>query len=105
MWETNSRIAKIQGVCIHPEYKGDFSGEVLLETRKDCVYYNWTIHRIDGAFIGTFIASVSRPVSFKVIPDGENPFEYALNHAIVGINKYRITRKKAFQVKNWQWEN
>lgn len=100
MLESNTRVVEIQGVCIHPEYKGDFSGEVLLESREDCVFYTWTIHRADGTFLG----SVSRPVSFKVIPSDEDPFEYALNHAIVGINKYRMTRRKAFQVENWQWK-
>jgi len=101
MSEATNRVVEIQGVCIHPEYKGDFSGEVLLESREDCVYYTWTIRRVDG----TYLACVGRPVSFKVIPNSENPFEYALNHAIVGINKYRFTRRKAFQVKNWQWKN
>ena len=101
MPESNSRVAEIQGVCIHPDCKGNFSGEVLLESREDCVYYTWTIHRVDGTFLG----SVSRPISFKAIPDDEDPFEYALNHAITGINKYRVTRRKAFQVKKWQWKN
>jgi len=98
---STNKVAEIQGACIHPDWKGDFSGEVLLELREDCVYYTWTLNRVDG----TFLSCVSRPVSFKVMPEGENPFEYALNHAIVGINKYRMTRKRAFQLKNWKWKN
>ena len=101
MSESNNRAVEIKGVCIHPDYRGDFSGQVLLESREDCIYYTWTMHRDGGIFLG----SVSRSVSFKVIPQDENPFEYALNHAIAGINKYRMTRRKAFQVKNWQWKN
>jgi hypothetical protein len=101
MSDIDNRVVEIRGVCIHPDYKGDFSGEILLESRKDCVYYIWTLHRVDGTFLG----SKSVPVSFKVIPNGENPFEYALNHAIVGINRYRMGRTKAFHVENWQWKD
>ena len=101
VFKSNKRTVKIQGTCIHPDYKAHFTGQVLLESREDRIYYTWTIHRDDG----TFLASVSRPVYYRVIPNGENPLEYALNHAIVGINRYRMMRRKAFQVKNGHWEN
>jgi hypothetical protein len=74
-------------------------GEILFELRDDSIYYIWTLHRVDGVFLGR----VSRAVSFRVIPNGIDPIEYVLNHALNGINNYRMGRRKAFQVNHWQW--
>lgn len=94
-----NKITDIQGTCIHPDYQGKFAGEIILELRKYAIYYTWTIHKSDGSFL----ASVSRSVSFRVMPSDKNSFDYALSHAIEGINKYRMLRKKAFIVDKWEW--
>jgi hypothetical protein len=53
---------------------------------------------------GTFLGSVSRPVSSRVIPADTDPFEFALAHAIEGLRRYRINRVKAYEVEQWNWE-
>jgi hypothetical protein len=99
MKEKKNRVVEISGLCIHPDFEGDFIGEILFELGEGFIYYTWTIKRIDGEFLG----QVSLPVSLRVIPENANKFEFALDHALTGINKYRMTRKKSFLVKNWKW--
>ena len=61
MKEKKNRVVEISGVCIHPDFEGDFLGKILFEFTEDFIYYTWTIKRIDGEFLG----QVSRPISLS----------------------------------------
>jgi hypothetical protein len=76
-----------------------FRGEVELEQRDECVYYTWLLKTSDGEFLG----SVSRPVSLRVVPSGEDPMEFALGHAVHGIQQHRFGREHPFEVTSWEW--
>jgi len=72
---------------------------VKLEAREEGMYYTWRLESVDGEFLG----STSRPVSYRVIPPDQDPFAFALSHALDGIRRYRSNRVRAFEVEAWQW--
>ena len=82
------------------EVESPFEGRVTFELKADCVYYTWRLETPNGKFL----AEKSQPVSLRVIPSGQDPYRYALQHAIEGINSYRINRKKCFDVQRYEWE-
>ena len=76
-----------------------FDGSVKLEARDEGMNYTWSIESEDGEFLG----STSRSVSYRVIPLDQDPFEFALSHALAAIRRYRINRVRPFDVEAWQW--
>jgi hypothetical protein len=76
-----------------------FHGRVIFERRPDSVYYTWRMETNEGQWLCT----VSRNVSFHVIPMDQNVFDFALLHAIEGLKKYRINRKYLFNIVRWEW--
>ena len=77
-----------------------FTGTVRLERREACIYYTWALHDEEGQFL----SYVGRPVSFRAIPRGQDAMEWALQHAIEGIRRYRMNRQRVFTVEDWRWE-
>ena len=77
-----------------------FIGSIQLEKREHQIFYTWKLETTHGEFL----SSVSRPVSFRIIPDESDPFHFALEHAIKGINKYRVSRKASFQISSIEEE-
>ena len=90
---------KFTGKGLHPEYAGDIVGEANIEMREDGFYYSWQVKNSNGIEV----ASQSMPVSYNVISREDNWRSKIAHHVIAGINKYRISRIKAFEVLNWQW--
>lgn len=84
----------------HLEVESTFEGHATFELRADCVYYTWRLEEPNGKFL----AQKSQPVSLRVIPAGQDPYSYALQHAVEGINSYRINRKKCFHVQHYEWK-
>lgn len=76
-----------------------YQGSIQFEHRQDCVYYTVRLEREDGSFVAGF----SRPVSKRVIPAEVDVFEYALQHALEGIRRYRVDRRPTFTVETWKW--
>ena len=77
-----------------------FGGRIRFEKRAGGIYYSWRLEDEDGDFLGF----VSRSVSRRVIPPGQDQFDYALAHAIEGIRRYRMNRRKFFTIEKWEWE-
>lgn len=94
-----SRVAVLAGTLRRYRAGESFVGRVCLELRPDCVYYTCRLEAKDGEFLG----SVSRPVSLRVVPDGEDPLEFALSHAVEGVRRYRFGRERPFDVTRWEW--
>lgn len=85
--------------CVDPPGK-KFHGTIEIERRDGCMYYVWRLQDDQGEFL----AQVGQSVSFCVIPDGQDPFEYTLSHAIEGLRRYRIGRKRSFDVVHTEWK-
>jgi len=96
------RKATVSGRCLSQTgLPGEpFHGTIQVEYRDECMYFGWRIHDEDGEFLGEHW----RPVSLRVIPEGDDPFEYALSLALEGMRRYRIGRKRAFLVENVKWK-
>jgi hypothetical protein len=78
-----------------------FRGRVELDLRGDCVYYIWRVETTDGELV----ASGSRAVSLRVVPSGQDAMEFALDHALEGIRRYRVGREYPFEVASWKWSS
>src|SRR6185436_14130699 len=70
-----------------------FEGHITVELRNDSVYYTWKVQAPEGMFLG----EKSQPVSLRAIPAGQEPLAFALEHAVAGINKYRVNRVPCFE--------
>lgn len=94
------RLATVIGIKLDSPDATRFEGKIELDLRDDSVYYVWKLHRPDGEFLG----SKGQGVSFRIIPEDEDRFEFALRHAIESINRTRYSRKKSFKVEDYFWE-
>jgi hypothetical protein len=94
------RLATVIGVRLNSPDAVRFDGKIELDLRHDSVYYVWKLHHPDGEFLG----SKCQPVSFRIIPEDEDRFEFALKHVIESINRTRYSWKKVFKVENCFWE-
>ncbi|MBK8812706.1 MAG: hypothetical protein IPN69_18515 [Acidobacteria bacterium] len=92
------RIAKVEGRYLQGEPNERFSGTISFESHSDCIYYQWRINTKDGEWGQSAI-----PVSFRVIPEDGDSFEYALEHSIERLRRYRSNRQKVFYVESWSW--
>ncbi len=52
-----------------------------------------------------FVWAASNGVSFRVTPDTEDPFQFALLHAVENIQRKRHGRKRVLRVENYDWVN
>jgi hypothetical protein len=77
-----------------------FGGRIRFEKGANYIGYTWLLEDENGQFLGF----VSRSVSLRVIPPGQDQFDCALHHAIEGIRRYRMNRQKFFKVEKWEWE-
>ncbi|SRR6266545_7180522 len=94
-----ARTALVQGVLQDHRPGVRFVGSINLQARDEGVYYTWRLESEDGEFL----ASTGQVVSYRVIPLGQDPFEFALSHALEGIRRYRINRVRPFRVEASQW--
>ena len=94
-----TRTALVQGVLRDHRPGVRFDGSVKLEAHDEGIYYTWRVESEDGEFLG----SASRSVSYRVIPLDQEPFAFALSHALEGLRRYRINRVRPFEVEAWQW--
>ncbi|MGH7847790.1 MAG: hypothetical protein ACREQW_21820 [Candidatus Binatia bacterium] len=87
-----------------------FVGTIELELRQGAderdknekwIYYFW---RLDTP-AGEFVWAASNGVSFRVIPDKEEPFQFALLHAVENIQRKRHGRKRVLRVEGYEWIN
>lgn len=74
------------------------SGQIRIEDRSTEYYYCWNIYDENQLRL----AAKCLPVSKSIIPNDKDQFDFVLNHAIQGINTYRMLRKKVFQVVQWE---
>jgi hypothetical protein len=86
------RIAHVVGSCLVSTPSEPFVGQITFDLHPECVYYEWRIKTKGGDW------GLSRPVSLRVVPNGADPFEYALQHAIEGLRRYRSNRKRVFEI-------
>ena len=78
-----------------------FIGIIIFEKRDNGIYFNWEVKTLQGEFLGM----KGDFISINIIPSNTNSFDYALSYAIESIKKYRISRKKVFEIKEYHWEN
>ena len=95
-----SRRAIVRGTHLARPGRSAFTAEIELELRKDSIYYTWTAKLADGSWLAT----VSQPVSFRAMPADEDRFEFALSHATENIRRYRIDREHQFFVAEAYFE-
>ena len=99
MLELGKRVARASGIRLDAAGAPPFEAHIEFELRTDSIYYQWRAQAPDG----TWLASLSQPVSLRVVPADTDPFAYALAHAAESINRYRIRREHAFQVNDVRW--
>lgn len=78
--------------------KGKFNGLITFEERKDCIYYSWSLRDENDKFL----AAKSMAVFYQTIPEGEEKFEFALNHALENISRTRLGRERVFEVESFE---
>ena len=93
------RVAKVEGLYLQGEPDERFSGTVDFEFRSDCIYYQWRIKTDEEKWFKAI------PVSLYIIPKDRDSFEFALEHSIEGLRRYRSNRKKVFDVESYAWLN
>jgi len=76
----------------------DLKGRLKIEDRdSDNFYYCWSVFNKENIAIATKCL----PVSKRTIPTEVKQLDFVINHAIEGINSYRIGRQKVFKVTHW----
>jgi hypothetical protein len=81
---------KISGIYSFDGVTGPFKGTVTFDEGEDVIYYRWNLYDKEGQFLG----HRSMPVRFQQIPRGQDKLEFAREHAMEGIRRYRIGRQK-----------
>lgn len=77
-----------------------FNGCIELERRSEWVQYAMRLEAEDGKFL----LFLGRGVSRRVIPGGQDEFEFALSHAVECIRRYRYGRRaRPFDVESCRW--
>lgn len=100
MLEPAKRVAHVSGIRLDDAGSASFEAHIEFELRADSIYYRWRAQAPDG----TLLASLSQPVSLRVVPSETDPFDYALAHAAESINRYRIHRSHVFRVNDVRWK-
>ena len=106
----STRKAAVRGIYMADSGDTPFIGTVELELRQRSderdknekwVYYSWRLHTPTGEFVW----AASNAVSFRIIPDTEEPFQFALLNAVENIQRKRHGRKRVFRVEGYDWVN
>jgi hypothetical protein len=105
-----TRKAAVCGIYSHDDGDKPFVGTIELELRQGAderdknekwIYYFW---RLDTP-TGEFVWAASNGVSFRVIPGTDEPFQFALLHAVENIQRKRHGRKRVLCVERYEWLN
>ena len=88
------RVAKVEGLYLQGEPNECFSGTITFELRPDCICYGWSINTKEGIWLK------GMSVSLRVIPEDKEYFEFALQHSLEGLRRYRSNRQKVFDVES-----
>ncbi len=105
-----TRKATVRGIYSSEGADKPFVGTIVLELRKGAderdksekwIYYFW---RLDTP-TGEFVWAASNGVSSRVIPDTEEPFQFALLRAVENIQRKRHGRKRVLRVERYDWVN
>ena len=94
-----TRQATVEGTMLAYRPGAKFVGTIKFELRSDCIWYEWRMQSDTGEYMG----SASRSVSLRVVPEGDDPFEYALEHATENIRRSRTDRRSAYEVTKSEW--
>jgi hypothetical protein len=95
------RTAIVDGYRLDSANDARFEGKIEFDLHDDCVYYIWELESAGGDFLG----GKGQQVSFHIIPENEDMFEFALKHAIENINRARQMRKRVFRVETFFWKD
>jgi len=104
----STRKAAVRGIYMSDSGDKPFVGTIELELRQGAderdknekwIYYFW---RLDTR-TGEFVWAASNGVSFRVIPDKEDPFQFALLQAVENIQRKRHGRKRVLRVEGYEW--
>jgi len=90
----------VKGILADKINPNKFIGTIEFEERDSGIYFVWKLKSLQDEFLGT----KGHLISKKIIPRDKNAFNFSLNFAIESINKYRVSRKKVFDVKEYYWE-
>jgi hypothetical protein len=103
-----TRKAAVRGIYSADDGDKPFVGTIELdmsqgmdERDKDekWIYYSW---RLDTP-TGEFAWAASNRVSLRLIPDTEEPFQFALLHAVENMPRKRHGRKRVLRVEGYEW--
>ena len=97
---TPDRVAMVSGDCSLPDHIGPFVGRIEFWKHVDGVAYQWRFVVVDGHFL----ALRGMGVSEHIIPLNSDPYEFALQHALEGIRRYRINRRRVYHQVTAHWE-
>ncbi len=93
--------AIVRGISTYKINPDEFIGTIEIEEKVNGIYFIWKLKNLSDEFLG-----MKGYLIFKnTIPSDINARDYALSFAIESIKKYRISRKKVFEVKEYHWEN
>jgi hypothetical protein len=104
------RKATVSGIYSSDGGDKPFVGTIQLELRQGAderdknekwIYHFWRLDTLTGEFVW----AASNDVSFRVIPDIEEPFQFALLHAVENIQRKRHGRKRVLRVERYDWVN
>lgn len=94
------RVALVSGDCSLQDHEGPFSGRIEFRKLTNQIIYEWRF--VDAN--GKFLALRSAGVSAHVIPPASDPYDFALQHALEGIRRYRINRKHVYHSVKVHWD-
>jgi hypothetical protein len=94
------RIANVKGVHYFSNKPESFIGKLTFKKSEDSVVSSWHILSEDGKFLGF----KTQGVHHNIIPEGVDDFDFALNHAIEGLRRYRLNRKRVYVPQSWEWK-
>lgn len=72
----------------------EFVGSIVIDKRSDGYYFVWNLSSVTGEFLGLKGDFISN----RIIPENFDTNTFILDYAIQSIRKYRINRKKVFDV-------
>jgi hypothetical protein len=93
--------AIVKGILACKKKSDEFIGTIEFEERDNGIYLTWKLKSLQDEFL----AMKGFLISKNIIPPDINALDYSLSSAIESINTYRILRKRAFNVKEYNWES
>lgn len=92
-------MATVKGFHYFNAKPEPFTGELTFRKSENGIGYSWQLLSEDGKSLGYKTQGVHR----NTIPQDVDDFEFTLSHAIEGLKRYRVNRKRVYAPESWKW--